>query len=128
MIRAGTRVLLGLSSLVLLFIGGSILLDPHAFYATNHVVLTQDPSQLSEVRAPAGLLLVSGAWIGAGAFVQAQRRTALQIAAIVYGSYGLSRALGVLVDGWPSEGLVAAMGIELVLGVLAGSLLLADAR
>lgn len=114
--------LLALSGVVLLYIGASVLVAPHAFYLSNEIVLGTDPSPLSEVRAPAGLLVLSGLLVGRGAFWRAYAPTSLAVAAAVYGTYGLSRLVGVLVDGWPSTGLVAAMGIELVLGAVTGAL------
>ncbi len=121
---AGVGTLLGLSGLVLLAIGGSVLLAPHGFYASNGIVLGADPSQLSEVRAPAGLLLLAGVMGLLGAFRRRLRRPALAITAAVYGSYGLSRLLGVALDGLPGEGLVMAMALELAIGALAAVTLL----
>ena len=45
---------------------------------------------------------------------------ALVVGAIVYGSYGIARGVSLLLHGWPSESLIAAMAIELG---IAGSLL-----
>lgn len=125
MTRALISTLLALAGLLLLFLGGSILLSPQAFFATNHIVLGEDPSLLSEVRAPAGLLVLSGALIGLGAFRRSWTTSALVLTAAVYGSYGASRLVGVALSGMPGEGLMAAMAIELVVAVLAASTLLA---
>ncbi|MEO0321753.1 MAG: DUF4345 domain-containing protein [Myxococcota bacterium] len=122
--RAATGTLLGLSGLVLFVIGGGVLLAPHAFYASNGIALGSDPSQLSEVRAPAGLLLLAGFMGVLGAFRRRLRGPALASTAAVYGSYGLSRLLGAAVDGLPGEGLVMAMAFELAVGALAAVTLL----
>jgi hypothetical protein len=109
---------------VLLYIGASVLLSPHVFYASNGIALGADPSQLSEVRAPAGLLVVCGVFAGLGAIRRELAQPALVVTAVVYGSYGLSRLVGAAFDGLPSEGLAAAMAIELVVGSLATAALL----
>lgn len=41
------------------------------------------------------------------------------LAAIVFLSYGIGRVLGILVDGVPVAGLLVAMIVELVIGVVA---------
>ncbi|MEM6931239.1 MAG: DUF4345 domain-containing protein [Myxococcota bacterium] len=119
MTRPLTSILLAVAGFVLFYIGTSVMLTPQAFYASNAIVLTGDASQLSEIRAPAGLLLVSGVLLGFGALRRELTRTSLVVAAVVYGTYGLSRVASILLDGWPSSGLVSAMAIELVVGGLA---------
>ncbi len=47
-----TPVFLVFAALLLLAIGGTILLVPHTFYASDGIVLGNDPSLLSEIRAP----------------------------------------------------------------------------
>jgi hypothetical protein len=51
-----TSIFLTVSGLLLLAIGSTILFVPHAFYASDGIVLGNNPSLLSEIRAPGGLL------------------------------------------------------------------------
>lgn len=116
------RTFLFLSGLLLLAIGCGILLVPHAFHASNGIVLGADSSLLSEVRAPGGLLTASAVLILLGAFQASLRPTAMRLTVLVYGSFGLARLLSLALDGIPSTGLVASTVIELV--VAAGGLLI----
>lgn len=116
--RLATQVLLCGAGLLLMFIGGSLLLQPHDFFAANGVVLSAEPSLLSEIRGPAGLLLAGGLVAAAGAVRPALTTLGLGVSAVVYGSYGFSRLVSLGLDGVPAEGLVSAMAIELLVGTL----------
>ena len=111
--------LLLLSGALLMLIGGFALFFPDAFFGTNGIVLPNDPSLRSEMRAPTGLLLMAGVIIGASAFRRSMTILGLGLTALVYGTYGLSRLVSFGLDGAPVDGLVSAMLIELVLGALA---------
>ncbi|MEM8993774.1 MAG: DUF4345 domain-containing protein [Acidobacteriota bacterium] len=111
-------VFLLLSGLLLLGIGGGILLMPQAFHASNGIVLGSDPSLLSEVRAPGGLLAASAVVILLGVFRSSSRPLAMTLSILVYGSFGLARLLAFALDGLPSTGLVAATTIELTVAVV----------
>jgi len=76
--------------------------------------LGNDPSLLSEIRAPGGLLVISGSLILIGVFRPTLRSLALMLTVLVYGSFGLSRLLSFYLDGMPSHGLMIAMVVELV--------------
>ncbi len=117
--RFALAAFLVLSGLLLLSIGGLLLFEPHWFFAENGVVLGSDPNLMSEIRAPAGLLLVSGVLIMLGAVVERLTSVGLGLAALVYGTYGVSRLVSIGLDGMPSEGIIAVMVIELVVGALA---------
>lgn len=109
------------AGLVLSWIGALVLLTPHTFFATNGITLGHDPSLMSEIRAPGGLLLASGVVVLLGALRRAMRREALMLAALVYGSFGASRLLAITLDGVPTESLLGAMGVELVLAAACGA-------
>ena len=113
-----SRVVLALAGVMAVFIGGALLVSPHAFFAMNHIELGDDPNLLSEIRAPGGLLLTAGAIMIAGVAMRRLTPIGLVTAAVVYCSYGASRLLGILLDGAPSSSLIGAMMIELVVGVL----------
>ena len=116
--RSSTQILLGLAGAMLFAIGCAILLFPHGFFASNGVTLSTDPNLMSEVRAPGGLLIASAVLILFGAFRESHTRTALTVAAAVYGCYALARLVSIAIDGLPSTSLLAATAIELVVAVL----------
>ena len=96
-----SRIVLALAGVMAVFIGGALLVSPHAFFAMNHIDLGDDPNLLSEIRAPGGLLLAAGAIMIAGVAMRRLTRIGLVTAAVVYCSYGASRLLGILLDGAP---------------------------
>ena len=116
--RPLTRILLLLAGLTLFVIGAALLLVPHAFFAQNGITLGEDPSLLSEIRAPGGLLVVCAVVILRGVFWRDMMRQALLLAVMVYGAFGVSRLLAIALDGMPSESLLWSAGIELVLAAL----------
>lgn len=122
--RIMTSALLLLAGLILIFIGGAALLCTDAFFGTNGIVIPPDASLRSEIRAPTGLLLVSGLLITASAFRRGIAALGLGLTALVYGTYGLSRLVSIGFDGSPGESLVSAMLIELVISSLALAALL----
>ncbi len=113
------KTLLLIAGLAGLAIGISVLFMPHPFYASSGIDLGQNPSLLSEVRAPGGALLACGLLIILGAFVDTLTFTALVVSAWMYLAYGLSRGLSIWVDGMPAPILVAAMVAEFLIGLSA---------
>ena len=112
------RLLLGISGALLLVIGTALLLQPHAFFAANGIILGNEPGLLSEVRAPGGLLIGCAVVLLIGVFRAGMTKHALFLAALVYGLYGLSRMISILFDGVPSSSLIGAMVSELIIGAL----------
>ena len=113
------RAYLGLSGIIAALIGASILAAPHAIFASNQIMLGADPSLLSEIRAPGGLLLTCGVLMLAGAFSTRFTSLGLLTCALVFTTYGVSRVVSLLLDGPPSASLVGALLIELVIGGIA---------
>ena len=113
MSRIVTRTVLAGSGSLLGLIGGGLMFAPKTFLETSHVFIDHDPGLISELTAPSGLLILTGAvmLLGAGKFRFAGR--ALTLGAIVYGSYGLGRLVSMGLHGVPSESLIAATVIEL---------------
>ncbi|NQV46066.1 MAG: DUF4345 domain-containing protein [Rhodospirillales bacterium] len=110
------KSILLLSGGVAAAIGTTILIVPDIFYATYGITIDTNPSALSETRASGGSLLAMGVLMIAGYFVSALTFTATLIAVLVYMSYGLSRALSFVLDGWPDSGLIGAAVFELAIG------------
>jgi hypothetical protein len=125
MSRLVTRAALGGAGALLGLIGGALLIAPGSFLETSHIAVEHDPDLISELTAPTGFLLISSALMMRGAVRPRFADLALSIGAIVYGSYGLSRLVGMALHGVPSTSLLAAMVIELVLAGLLISLRLA---
>ena len=116
--RSLTPIFLILSGLLLLAIGGTILFMPHAFYGSDGIVLGYDPSLLSEIRAPGGLLAASGIVILTGGFRPRGQSLAVMLTVLVYGAFGFSRLVGLALDGMPSNNLVMATGVELFVAAI----------
>lgn len=112
------RALLGSAGLLLLIVGAAVLINPVVFAAANGVDLPDVPSVLSEYRAPGGMLFASAVFILIAAVRSQFIRAALMLSALVYCSYGVSRLIGIVVDGIPSAALMQAMVIELLIGSL----------
>lgn len=110
------QILLLASGLLALGIGGALLLDPVGFEAGAGIELGRNASLLSEMRAQGGALLAGGVLIMTGAFVPAMTRASAVVAATVLLAYGLARVLGIMLDGTPSDTLLAATAVELGLG------------
>lgn len=121
-----TRTVLSLAGIMALGIGGFVLFDPHGFFAQNGIVLGDDPNLLSEIRAPGGVLLAAGIIMIAGAVTKRLMWAATLTAAVVFGMYGISRAVGFLLDGAPSSSLVGAMAVELLVGVYAAFIIVRE--
>ena len=111
------QVVLCLTGGIAIAIGGLILRSPAEFYALNQIDIGGNVNLLSEIRAPAGALFSSGVLIFIGAFVSQLTFTSIVLATLVYLSYGLSRLLGMAIDGIPVASLVWSDGIEIVLGL-----------
>ena len=113
-----TQAFLFLSGFLLLVIGLGILLVPADFHAANGIAFGDDASLLSEIRAPGGLLTACSLVILVGVFRPLRRSISLQVTVFVYGTFGISRLLGMALDGMPSGGIVAATMIELAVAAI----------
>ena len=112
------KTVLIFSGLISSGIGGAILFNPVAFYATYGIELAGNISLFNEIRAPGGALMASGILIMLGAFVDKLTFTAVVVSTLLYLSYGLSRILSIAIDGMPAEGLVQAAALEIVIGLV----------
>ncbi|MCE8554290.1 DUF4345 domain-containing protein [Ruegeria pomeroyi] len=119
------KIALGVAGITSLGIGAFILVAPHAFYAGYGIVLGQEPSLLSELRAPGAALAAFGAVMLAGIVRPALRQAAVIAALTVFLAFPAGRVLGLVVDGVPSGGILGALGLELA---IAGFCLLAFRR
>ena len=122
MSRIVTRTVLVGSGSLLGLIGGGLMFAPKTFLEASHVFIDHDPGLISELTAPSGLLILTGTLMLLGASKLRFSKLALVIGAIVYGSYGLGRLASMGLHGFPSESLIAATVIELLIAALLVSL------
>ena len=106
-------------------IGMSIIVSPVVFYGSYNINIGDNVSLLSELKAPAGLLLVAGVFMVYAIFDKTKRDVALGLAVLIYLSYAASRAVSMVWDGVPASGLVLATAIEAIIGLTCLVLLLA---
>ena len=109
---------LSVAGFTALLIGVFIAFDPLAFYSSYGLVLEGNADMLSELRATGMNLGVLGGIMLAGVSRLSLRPLAISASLIVFGSFAAGRCLGILVDGLPSEKVIGALLIELVIGAL----------
>ncbi len=112
------RLILGMSGLTAFAIGLAITLDPQSFYANYGIVLSPQPNLMSELRAPAANLAVLGLIILCGAFYKKLVQASALLGATVFSAFAVGRTISFVLDGWPSENILAAFAIEVLLAVL----------
>jgi hypothetical protein len=105
----------GVSALV---IGAFILIAPHAFYAGYGVTLGEDANLLSELRAPAANLAALAIVMLVGIFRSGFAPVSMAVATTVFLAFPAGRIAGLLMDGVPSAGVLAAFAIEVVIGIV----------
>ncbi|MCB1740245.1 MAG: DUF4345 domain-containing protein [Gammaproteobacteria bacterium] len=110
---------------MLVLVGFLILAAPVEFYAANKIELDANVNLLNELKAPAGMLLVTGLFMVGAIFVGRLTDTAMALAALIYLSYAASRFSSMAFDGVPAAGLVQAASLEAVIGLACLSVLLA---
>jgi hypothetical protein len=116
--RIATKaVLLGAGSLLGL-IGGALLLDPQGFLAGSGVRVAPDPDLMSEITAPAGMLLIAALLMLIGGVRSRYTDLGLVTGALVYGSYGVSRLFSMVTFGLPSMALTIATLVEIGVALL----------
>ncbi|MEM8633645.1 MAG: DUF4345 domain-containing protein [Pseudomonadota bacterium] len=118
MTLVSTRIFVGVAGGLLLVVGTGLMFQPHDFSAANGIMVGDNPSQLSEIRAPGALLIISALFmlfsIGRARLLE----PALVLITGIYGSYGLARLLSLMIDGPPVQSLFQAMILELVIAGL----------
>ncbi|MEM9377014.1 MAG: DUF4345 domain-containing protein [Pseudomonadota bacterium] len=120
-----TRILLAGAGALLRGIGAAMLTNTEKFLAMSDVQIDLNPSLLSELKAPSVLLILAGAIMLVGGIRTRFADLGLTVGGVVYGSYGLARLVGMVIDGLPTGSLLIATAIELVLAGLLLSLRLA---
>ncbi len=124
----GSRSILALAGLIAVAIAATILFAPGAFYAGYGIELSGNPTLANELKAPSGMLLVTGLIMFAGVARREWVVPSLATATVVYLSYGIARLTSIALDGVPHSGMVSAAVIELVIGVICLATLLSRRR
>lgn len=112
------KITLGIAGIPALAIGLCILVIPHPFYASYGIVLADDASLLSELRAPGAGLAVLGALMLWGIWNSAMHQVAQVAALTVYIGFPTGRLVGLLIDGMPSGGILGALAFEVGIAAL----------
>ena len=113
---------------VMLAIGLSITFSPAGFYASSDISLGSSASLISELRAPAGMLIVAGIFILASLRITSLRPQAWLVATLIYLSYGVARLIGFTIDGTPHVNILSAAAIEIFLGVISLAMLVRSTK
>ncbi len=112
------NALLFITGMIGVGIGGAILFVPAEFHATSGIVIGSDENLLSEMRAAGGALFACALIVMLGAFVSRLTFTALVLSTVLYLSYGVSRLVGMALDGLPSSNLITVTAFELGVGLV----------
>lgn len=116
--KKSIQALLWIAGLIAITIGIGIMLFPVEFHATSGITLQGPASLMSEIRAPAGVLVVGGILIITGAYSAAMTFTSVVIGALIYLGYGVPRLISIALDGVPTPNLIAATAVELIGGAI----------
>lgn len=111
-----TRGLLLASGLLAAGVAATTLIAPRAFHAFYGIEIGTEVNLSNELKAPAGVLLVTGLLALAAVFRIGLANLALGTGAGVFLSYGISRLFSMATDGAPDSALVLAAVIELATG------------
>ncbi|SFQ98298.1 DUF4345 domain-containing protein [Poseidonocella sedimentorum] len=112
------KIALGIAGLSALGIGMAITFTPQTFYASYGIALGSDPSLLSELRAPGAGLTALGAIMLAGLVRQSLSEVAVVAALVVFLGFPAGRIVGLVFDGIPSAGIIAALVFEVAVAAL----------
>lgn len=112
------RIVLGAAGFTAFVIGGFISLSPLTFYASYGVALDSEPNLLSELRGPGANLAALGILMIAGLFLSSLTKTSVVVAKVVFFTFPVGRMIGILADGMPSQSILTALVIEIVVAVL----------
>ncbi|GAA6180039.1 hypothetical protein NBRC116594_14770 [Shimia sp. NS0008-38b] len=95
-----------------------ITLAPHVFYASYGISLGENPSLLSELRAPGAGLVTLGILMLLGIWRSALVQLAIAATLIVFLAFPAGRFISLALDGMPSFGILGALALEIVIAVL----------
>jgi Domain of unknown function (DUF4345) len=110
------KAALSLGALIAIPVGLATILAPDVLHGLSGIVLDHDPSLMSEIRGPGGVLLIGGIVMASGVIVARFTALATALAAMIGLGYGVSRLVSLVQDGMPDPVLFAVMIVETLLG------------
>ena len=122
------KAVLLVAGVTAVYIGGSVIVSPDAFYAAYGISLQGDVSLANELRASGGSVLMLGFLILSGLVIPRFALTSTLLAAAMFLAFGATRFLSIGLDGQPDAGLVTAMIAELIIGAASLAALIAARR
>lgn len=117
------RLFLGSAGVLALGIGAAITIAPNVFYGSYGIELPPGPDLMSELRAPGANLAVLGTLILIGSLRAGWTTFSTLLGALVFLAYATGRAISITLDGMPSEGILLAMVLELIIGGICAAML-----
>ncbi|WP_281612749.1 DUF4345 domain-containing protein [Flammeovirga sp. SubArs3] len=112
------KVYLLLSGILLSIIGALTSFNPIEIKANEGIILAGNPSALNDVRSFGMLLIATALFSSIGVFKESIRKPAIISVFTLFLSLGLGRVLSIALDGFPSDGILKATVLELVLGII----------
>lgn len=107
-----------LGGLTLIAVGSFISFTPSLYLAQFIHASELNVDILSEMRGMGGTLSVFGLFILVGSFQARFTKTALSMSILIFSSFSVFRCVGIVVDGLPNNGILAALGVEMIFAVL----------
>jgi len=111
------KLYLIISGLLLSVIGALTTFNPINIKIEEGIDLAGNASALNDVRSFGMLLLFTAVFSLTGAFKRTIRKSATISVFLLFLSLGVGRVLSMILDGMPSDGIVKATGLEMILGV-----------
>lgn len=112
------KVVLFLAGLLIFVVGCATLFFPVEFSAKHGVNLSDDVNLFNDIRGLGGLMLASGLIILSGAFIKTMTFTSAVVGSVMYLTFAMARAVSIVLDGVPAEGLIKATVVETVVGLM----------
>lgn len=110
-------VVLSLSGLLLLVVGGSRLTSPIKNYLKNAgVKIEEEVNLLNEVRGMSSVMMCGGIIILLGIVIPTLTVTSFVVAILIFIGFAIGRLLSTWLDGKPNKLLTQGLIFELVLG------------
>lgn len=111
------KIYLVISGLLLTVIGSLTTFNPVNIKANEGIEIAGNASALNDVRSFGMLLLATALFSIIGAFKTSLRKSATISAFLLFLSLGAGRIVSIILDGMPSDGMVKATGLEMILGI-----------
>ena len=114
---------LAISGFTLLLVGAYIGFTPDDYLRKFEITRYQQ-DLTSELRGMGGNLFIFGLFILASLQKHHLRQSALQICVLLFSAFAAFRLIDIALEGLPSSAILMALGIEALLAILGGILLL----